>query len=316
MEFTEEKLYEAFGLKPEEGENDPEPAEQEPETPPEDDRLPEEDSQEEENQAEEEDEPEEPEEEQKEGPGQSKEERQANAARRREKERQEAIDAAVKEALEKRDAEEKARMDAFFKEAGIVNPYTKKPITNMEEFNAWAAKRKDQKLQDELKSGKLSRETLDELIEQNPAVQAARQREQEAAQAEQQRKEQELKADVERQLSEIRKEDPSVKTIQDLVNRPYSKALYEAVRRGNNLVDAFYLATRKQKDQAIAEAARQSALNNLEGKKHLRTTSPRSNGGADVSQEEEQMFRVFNPKATKEEIQKYMNKYSREKGEK
>ena len=322
MEITEEKLYAAFGLKPNEGGKESEVADQteenenetvedvnEDETGNEDespeDTGPEDTGPEEEN-------PEEGEKE-SEAAEQTPEERRENAARRRQQEQQAAIDAAVQRALEERDARYQQEQENFFKQAGLVNPFNKEPITNMEEFQAWRQEQDNQKIQKELQSGKLTQETLNKLIDRHPAMQAAREAAEQEQRARDQQQEQAFLQDVERQLEEIRKTDPSIKNVSDLMNRPYSQAFYEAVKRGNNFADAYYLATRGQQEQATEEAARQSAVNNLTGKKHLKGTSIGGRAGATVTAEEREMFHLFNPKATDEQIQRYQNRIKKEK---
>ena len=323
MEITEEKLYAAFGLDPNKGEKDPEPAEQgaeqnEPEE--ENDQTvettePENESGDADTGADETDEADDTGDgddgqEGTKGSGeQTVEERRANAAKRRQAEQQAAIDAAVKKALEERDEAHRKEMEGFFQKAGLVNPFTKEAITDMEGFNAWRKEQDDRRLQSELQDGKLTRETLNHLIDEHPAVQAAREAQQRESQAAEQASQAEMEREVERQLSEIRKKDPSIKTVADLMNRPYSKEFYAAVQRGNNFLDAFYLATRDQEQTVTAEAARQSAMNNMNGKKHLRATGMGGKAGANVTAEERKMFKLFNPTATDADIQRYQNKY-------
>lgn len=324
MEITEEKLYAAFGLEPKQGEKDPEPAGQgaEQETPDEEkDQTVE--TEEPENESGDADTGDEDDgadgdaadqdgddgQDGTEGSGeQTVEQRRANAAKRRQAEQQAAIDAAVQKALEERDAAHRQEMEAFFQKAGLVNPFTKEPITDMDGFEAWRKEQDDRKLQNELQTGKLTRETLDHLIEEHPAVQAAREAQQRESQAAEEASQAEMQREVERQLAEIRKKDPSIKTVADLMNRPYSKEFYAAVQRGNNFLDAFYLATRDQEQTVTAEAARQSAMNNMQGKKHLRATGIGGKAGATVTAEERKMFRLFNPGATDDQIQRFKNK--------
>ena len=236
---------------------------------------------------------------------QSRDQRRENAKRRRQQETQAAIDAAVQKALADRDQAQAEQEKLFFEQAGIVNPYTKKPITNMQEFREWRAEHENQTLQNNLRSGKLTNEDLDRIVdrriaERERAEQEAReQRENQAA----------MDAEVERQLAKIREKDPAVKKTADLINRPYATKLYEYVKRGNNLEDAFYLATRGMEEDAIAKAARQSAETKASGKEHLRTTDIGGKPGATVTTDEMKMYRLFNPKATAEEIQRYQNKY-------
>lgn len=326
MEITEEKLYEVFGVSPDKGEKESEAAEQTEDrdtssvadaTPSPQgegneagDTVPEEAGEE---SGEEDSESGDAETEEAEEPDgtQSPEQRKQNAARRRQQERQAAIDAAVQAALQERDDRYAQEQEEFFRKAGLINPFTKEPITNMEEFNAWRSEQDNQKLQKELQSGKLTKETLNELIDQHPAVQAARQAQAQEQAAEEARKDQVFQQEVERQLQEIRKTDPEIKTVADLMNRPYSKEFYEAVQRGNNFLDAFYLATRGQAQEQAAAAARQSAVNNLTGKSHLRATSIGGRPGATVTADEREMYHLFNPKATDAEIQRYQNKFKK-----
>ena len=310
MEITEEKLYAAFGVQKDAGEKESDDADQieEAETETEDGQTADnasddEPAEEQETVAETESETE--------GDGQSVEERRENAARRRQAEQQAAIDAAVQAALEKQRQQYDAERAEFFQQAGVVNPFTNEPITNMDEFRAWREEQDNRKLQKELQSGKLTKETLDGLIDQHPAVQAARQaQEQEAARA-QKAQEQAFLQNVEEQLKEIRKTDPSIQNVSDLMNRPYSPAFYEAVQRGNNFQDAFYLATRGMQFEDVEEKARQSAINNLTGKNHLKATGIGGRAGANVSPEEREMYRLFNPHATDQEIQKFQNKFKK-----
>lgn len=242
---------------------------------------------------------------------QTPEERRANAARRRQQETQAAIDAAVHKALAERDRQQATQMEEFFKRASLSNPITGEPIRSMEEFEAWHKAQEEQRIRDELQEGKLTEETLSSLIDRHPSVQAMRQQQEQQRLAAEQAQNAAMEQEVERQLAEIRKTDPSIRTVADLMNRPYSKELYDAVRRGNNFEDAFYLATRKQKEEVTAQAAQQAAVNRMRGKEHLKTTSIGGKAGATVTPEEEEMYHLFNPKASAEEIQRYQNKYKK-----
>jgi len=320
MDITEEKLYAAFGLDQGGKEQEPaEPAEDQEETAENGAEAGETGSQDNgsgdgrsdaESREEETDGPEsgtgEPEEG---GEGQTPEERREHAARRRQQETQEAIQAAVQQALQQREQEYAEQQELFFRQAGLVNPFTKEPITNMDEFRAWREEQDNQRLQRELQSGKLTKETLDELIDKHPAVQAARQRQAQQEQQVQAQREEAFRQSVEQQLAEIRKTDPSITKLSDILEKPYGTAFYEAVKRGNNFADAFYLATRGQEQEQIAEAARQSAIKNIAGKNHLKPTSFGGKAGATVTADERKMYKLFNPNASDEAIQKYQNKY-------
>ena len=100
---------------------------------------------------------------------QTKEQRAENARRRRQEEQEAAIKAAVEKALAEEREKSKADMAAFFARANLKNTVTGKPITTMEEFDAWRADYDAAKLQKDLKAGKLTPEALRSAVEQTPA---------------------------------------------------------------------------------------------------------------------------------------------------
>ena len=302
MEITEQRLMEVFGV---EGGKEQEPAEPAPE----DNQV----TEPEEEPAEVNESDDEPVEEQiTETGGQSEEERREHAARRRQAEQQAAIEAAVAAERERMQQQLDAEREEFFRQAGVTNPYTKTPITNMEEFRAWQKEHEERTLQKELESGRLTEETLSRLIDRNPTVQAAREAQAQQAQQVQQEQEEAFQQEVNRQMEEIRKMDPNVREVSDLLKQPYSAELREGVNRGLSFLDAFILATRKQELTRTAEAAKQAAINNVRSKDHLRATNIGNRPGATVTGEELKMFRVFNPNATEEQIQKFVNKTRKE----
>ena len=253
MEITEQRLMEVFGI---EGGNEQEPADPAPETT--EDKMPSEEPAEETMVNGSDDEPQEEQEPITETQGQTEEERREHAARRRQAEQQAAIDAAVRAALEQERQKLDAEREEFFKQAQVVNPYTGEPITNMDEFRAWRQKHDEETLQKELKSGKLTEETLSKLIDRNPTVQAMQEAQLERETQVQQEREAAFRQEVDRQMEEIRKLDPNIREVSDLLNQPYSAEFREAVNRGNNFLDAFILATRKADSARTAEAARHS----------------------------------------------------------
>ena len=241
---------------------------------------------------------------------QTKEQRAENAARRRREEQQAAIDAAVRAAVEDERARTKGQMDAFFAKAGMKNTVTGKPITTLEEFDAWRADYDAAKLQKDLKAGKLTPEALRSAVEQTPAIQALKKQQEQQAAADEQRRQAEAQARVNAELAEIHKLDPTINTVEDLLSMPGAKAFYDLVRKGNSFLDAYRLANFDRLTTARAEAARQQALNNARGKDHLTGTgTPQGTGAATVPPDVKAEYLAFNPDATDAEIQKHYNRY-------
>ena len=219
------------------------------------------------------------------------------------------IDAAVQKAREEEQQRSKAEMDDFFSKAGLKNTITGEPIRNIEEFRSWKESYDAAKLQEDLKAGRLTPESLDAAIQKSPAVQKAEEILRRSEEAERAAEEAKAQAEINEQISEIGKLDPSIKTVRDLLTMPKAKEFYEYVKRGNNYLDAYYLATRGEREAKMAEAGRQQALANARSKDHLTASGTgRSDAQPSVSAEDMAMFRLFNPDCTEAQVQAYMKK--------
>lgn len=239
----------------------------------------------------------------------TEEQRKEAAAQRRRAETQAAIDKAVEEAVKAEKDRSKAEMDAFFAAAALKNTITGKPITNMEEFNAWKQAFEAAKLQKDLKAGRLTPEALQKVIEQTPAMQQVQQMVQRQDEQQRQQAQEAAQVRVDQEIAEIHKLDPSINTVKDLLTMPKAKEFYALVKKGNSFLDAFRLANFETLTAKRADAARQQAMNNARSKDHLTATGgQRGAGAAQVPPDEMAMFRLINPGATDAEIQAYYNK--------
>lgn len=239
----------------------------------------------------------------------TEEQRKEAAAQRRRAETQAAIDKAVEEAVKAEKDRSKAEMDAFFAAAALKNTITGKPITNMEEFNAWKQAFEAAKLQKDLKAGRLTPEALQKVIEQTPAMQQVQQMVQRQDEQQRQQAQEAAQVRVDQEIAEIHKLDPSISSVKDLLTMPKAKEFYALVKKGNSFLDAFRLANFETLTAKRADAARQQAMNNARSKDHLTATGgQRGAGAAQVPPDEMAMFRLINPGATDAEIQAYYNK--------
>lgn len=236
---------------------------------------------------------------------QTPDERRAHAAARRRAEQQAAVDAALKAQSEKMAAEWKA----FFESAGLKNTITGEPITTKEQFDEWSKSFKQQKLESDLKAGKLTQESLNEAISENPVVKqaaeivAAHEREQAAAEQEK------MQRAIDEQIKKIHALEPDVNGVEDLLKLPESEEFYARVKSGMSFYDAYLISTRERREKALAEAARAQALTGQRGKDHLTgAAASRGAGGKVVTSEELASFRIFNPTATDEEIRTWIEK--------
>ena len=239
----------------------------------------------------------------------SEQERRANAARRRQQEQQAAIDQAVQAALEQERAKQADAMSAFFARAGLKNTVTGQPITNMDQFNDWNRQFEDQRIQRDLKAGKLNQETLNAVISSHPDVVAARELMAREAEAQQRREEAAARERLDAEIEAIHKLDASVSSLEDLMQAPYWPQLYAMTQRGYSIKDAHFLLRHEQLEAARTQAATRQALNNARGKNHMTgPESARGAGLAPVPREELVYFRALNPGLSDSDYQAYYNK--------
>lgn len=243
---------------------------------------------------------------------QTPEQRRANAARRRQQERQAAIDQAVQAAVKQEQDKQADQMKDFFARAGLKNTFTGAPITSMEEFNAWNQEFEQSRLQRDLKAGKLTPESLATAIGNHPAVKQAQQLIDQNAAARKAQQEAAAKARIDAEIAEIHKIDASITTLEDLSKAAYWPELYAMTRKGYSIRDAHFLLNHERLEKAKLEAARQQSLNNARGKDHMTgAATPRGGGSVSVPAAELAIFRQFNPDATDAQIQAYYNQYKK-----
>lgn len=227
--------------------------------------------------------------------------------------RQAEIDRAVDAALAREREQTQSAWKDFFARAKLKNSFTGEDITTKEQFDAWSADFEAARLERELKEGKLTPETLNKAVAENPAVKKAEELLRRDEAARQAREKEAFDAKVAREIEEIGRMDPGIRSVEDLLKMPDADKFREYVRRGNSFLDAWYLTNRGKMEasaaQAAAQAAKQQALTAARSKDHLSPAgNARGAGAASVPAEDMELFRLMNPDATEAEIQAYYNK--------
>lgn len=189
---------------------------------------------------------------------------------------------------------------------GQLDPYTNRPISSEADLRAYqqAYQREQEQLtRNQMQQAGFDPDILDRMIENNPKVKRA---EQLTAQFE--------AAEGERKMNEAIKEishlDPSITDVAALANHPNAPVFNEYVNRGYSLVDAFRLANFDTLTGKKAAAAKQQAMNNVNGKSHLTTTAGNA-GGDDVviDPQEMQMMKHAFPNLTHAQLVAKFKKY-------
>ena len=219
--------------------------------------------------------------------------------------------AALREAFDTLYAQAEAQrtIDEAFRNSGLSNPYTKKPITSKAEYDEYRTRLEADRKARLLKKSGMSDDEFREFVQGLPEVKQAKEAQAAAETAARQAREQQAKLKVEEQLKEISALDPSIQELKDLAKMETYPKFYELVKRGNTLTDAFKLANYEALTGRAAAASRQAAINSAQGKQHLSPTTQRGAGAVSVPADVKAEYLAFNPDATDAEIQQHYNRY-------
>lgn len=237
---------------------------------------------------------------------QTPEQNAAFAAARRKAEAER--DAAVEKA--RTDAQEEARrtIDEAFRNSGLVNPYTKQPITSKAEYDEYRQRYDAERKASLLKKSGMSDAEFSAFIDGLPEVQQAKAAQRAAEQARRAAMETQAKLRTEEELKEIGKLNPNIRELKDLTAMETYPRFLELVRRGNTLLDAYRLANLDALASGAAAATRQAAINAVQSKQHMGQTKERGTGALRVPEDVKAMYRALNPGATDAEIQAHYNR--------
>nr|DAR37421.1 MAG TPA: hypothetical protein [Caudoviricetes sp.] len=222
--------------------------------------------------------------------GQDAETRRKNAAQRRNR--------------EKLEAEQKGRQDAaaeILRQMGLKDPKTGQPVTTMEEFAAYQQAKMQAKAEQDLKNGKLSPEVLQSVVMASPEMQALLK---DAKETKETAEVQDFTARREMELAEIRKLNPEIKTLDDIIRMPTGGDFADLVRKGCSFVQAYKTANFDAIMQKTRAAGEQRARNAAMSQAHIKGTPTRQSEAFVVPKQVKEMYRVFNPGITDEEIAK------------
>lgn len=307
--LTEQDIYTAFGIEPEPAEQSaPDSAESASQA--EDNADAEQAPPEQPEAATEEETAEQTEEQTEKKPELTTEERRANAARRRERELKEKIDAAVADERARAAAEKQAAVDAVYRELGYkdARDYLEQREAEEAETRARALKRLGLK-EEEARALGLTPGVNRDLPEGQVAETVIETAQQDAAPPFEGGPDA-----LERQIAEIGKLDPSIKSLEDLNAKPFAQDMAEALNARQfgtdegRLLRAYKVFAHDDILRAARKAARQEALNSQAGKEHLAPARERTGEGLpEVPKDTLGVYKQLLPGLTYEQ---YQQKYA------
>jgi len=201
------------------------------------------------------------------------------AARRKAEAEREATVARVREEA-KQFADE--RIADVLKTANFSNPYTGEPIRTMAEFNAYKARLQEEQRGAFMQQSGMTDEQYKAFIESQPEVQEAKAAQKKAEAVIREAREREAKAKIDEQVKEITALNPAITSLSDLTKLASYPELYEKVRRGYSIVDAYKLTNMADIESRAVQRAQQQTINAVQSKSHLEKTRTRGTGSVEV----------------------------------
>lgn len=197
------------------------------------------------------------------------------------------------------------QLDESIAALGLTNPYTKEPIKNKADYDAYRAKVDEDRRAKLLKKAGMSEEEFTKLAAEQPEIKAQLEEAREA-------KRQAAAAAMNEQMRQIHELDPEINTIEDLAKMPNYAQFYRFVKQNRlSLVEAYRLANMERLSARTAAATKQAAMNAAQSKAHLEATKARGKGGdvTVVPNDVREYYRMINPKATEAEVKADYAKY-------
>ena len=201
-----------------------------------------------------------------------------------------------------KDGAEHGEVDKKLKKIGMINPDTNEPVKDRDEYEELRGQRMSQERQEFMEKYGMDEKQYYDFVGGLPEVRAARIAQQRAISLG-------VETELRDELRQIREMDKSVSTLEDLKNNPGYDRIVEQVRLGNSLADAYRLTNFDALMKSAAEREKQAAINSIHGKSYMTAAAQRQGGGMEpVPEQVMDQYRIFNPGASEEDIQRHYNR--------
>lgn len=197
----------------------------------------------------------------------------------------------------------KREMEDTIKALGLKLP-DGRTVSNQAELREYQTAAQQQKFEAATRRAGLTDDEMKELINQHPDVIEAKEAK---AQLEKEReKEQQLalKAQLDKDIAEITKINPSIKTFEDIRKLDKYPGIYERVKRGDSVSDAYYLEYREEITNAQVRSAEQQYRSSVSSKSHQIRSDRGAATGREPTRDEMEMMRQMIPGKTDAEYLK------------
>lgn len=169
---------------------------------------------------------------------------------------------------------------------GLVDPKTQKPIVDAEGMRAYRDALASKRMEQTAQSKGMTAEELNELVSLHPSVMAAKEAQQQLARQAEETKRQAAETQLREDVAAIGKINPDIKSFGDLRKLDRFDAIYDKIKRGYSVADAYMTEYRDALSDARVREAEQRVRNGTAGKSHMRTMDAHGEGAPEVPQDE------------------------------
>jgi hypothetical protein len=246
-------------------------------------------------------------------PVMSKAERARQASLRRQRERDQAVEDALKKAREEHEAET-ARI---FEAMGLTNRYRNNaPIKSQADFDQWQQDAQDAQMAERLQQGQLTPQDLTRAVEASPAFRKIRDGLQGLQDQQKAKQQQEYQTMMDSEIREIgEKYDASIRSIQDILALPTGEEFARLVNENHlSFVQAFRLANADRLGRAQRELADLGARRAVASTSHQQAYGTGARGAVQVPRQVANLYRDLMPDMTDDQIQKDYQRRHRNDG--
>lgn len=181
--------------------------------------------------------------------------------------------------------------------AGVINPYTKQPIRTEADLQAYReAFQMDQRRQ-QLQDMGVDADQLDQIVNNLPQVQQANQ-------IIKQQQTQAANEFAKKEFAALKKEFPDcgLEKPEELWDTEAGRKALDLWSKGVSMVDAYAATHRAEIRQRQSAAAKQSALNEMNSKNHLKQTKGNAGTAVEIPKDAKENLKAWFPEASDAEI--------------
>ena len=169
---------------------------------------------------------------------------------------------------------------------GLVDPATKKLISDAEGLRAYRDAMAAKRMEQAAGAKGMTAQELNDLVEMHPTVRAAKEAQAQTARQAAEAQRQQAEARLHEDIAAIGQHNPDIKTFADLRKLDRFDAIYDKIKRGYSVADAYMTEYRDALSDARVREAEQRVRNGNAGKSHMQRMEARGDGGREVPNDE------------------------------